>query len=349
MSSIGSVVGLSAAITVFSVANLPAQSRAGTTAAPFLTLGTGARSQGVGQAYTALASGGDALFWNPASGARPYMGEHRSSAFFTHYNWFADIDYNAAGVVVPVTRSGIIGLSIASVDYGRMDVRTVDLPEGNGETFTSSDYSFGLTYAQPLTSSFYFGGTAKYVRQHIQDMHAQTMAFDFGFYLETQYFRGLRIAASIQNFGGKLQMDGVNSVVFVDVDEDNSGSNSNIPARLEMNSWDLPLSFRFGLAFPVYQSDNVELLGLADANQTNDQNLNGDVGGQLNYTTKTFSLSLRAGYKDLFLDEEDVDSNFSYGGGLDVKIDRIRLGFDYAYVPFDLLGDTNMFDVRISY
>ncbi|HEX9658843.1 MAG TPA: hypothetical protein VGA18_01025 [Rhodothermales bacterium] len=91
------------------------------------------------------------------------------------------------------------------------------------------------------------------------------------------------------------------------------------------------------------------MLGLADANQTNDQNLNGDVGGQLNYTTKTFSLSLRAGYKDLFLDEEDVDSNFSYGGGLDVKIDRIRLGFDYAYVPFDLLGDTNMFDVRISY
>ncbi|HEX9658842.1 MAG TPA: PorV/PorQ family protein [Rhodothermales bacterium] len=236
MSSIRSVVGLSAAITVLSVANLAAQSRAGTTAAPFLTLGTGARSQGVGHAYTALASGGDALFWNPASGARQYMGEHRSSAFFTHYSWFADIDYNAAGVVVPVTRSGIIGLSIASVDYGRMDVRTIDLPEGNGETFTSSDYSFGLTYAQPLTSSFYFGGTAKYVRQQIQDMHAQTMAFDFGFYLETPYFRGLRIAASIQNFGGKLQMEGVNSVVFVDVDEDNSGSNSNIPARLEMNS-----------------------------------------------------------------------------------------------------------------
>jgi len=75
----------------------------------------------------------------------------------------------------------------------------------------------------------------------------------------------------------------------------------------------------------------------------------GDVGGQLKYATKTFNLSARAGYKDLFLDDDDVDSNLSYGAGLDVRIDRIRLGFDYAYVPFDLLGDTNMFDVRISY
>ncbi len=327
--------------------DLQAQSRAGTTAAPFLTLGTGARSQGTGQAYTALASGGDALFWNPASSARPYLGQHRSNAFFTHYNWIADIDYNAAGVVVPINSSGVVGLSIASVDYGRMDVRTVDFPEGNGETFSSSDYSLGLTYAQPLTSSFYFGGTAKYVRQDIQDMHAQTVAFDFGFYLETQYFRGLKIAASIQNFGGKLQMSGVNSVVFVDIDEDNAGSNSNIPARLEMEKWDLPLSFRFGLAFPVYQSANMEFLALADANQTNDQNLNGDFGGQFSYMTKTFVLSFRGGYKDLFLDQDNVDSNLSYGAGLDVRLDRIRVGFDYAYVPFDLLGDTNMFDVRV--
>lgn len=349
MSSLRRVVLLTATATVLLAADLTAQSRAGTTAAPFLTLGTGARSQGLGHAYTALASGGDALFWNPASSARPYLGEHRGSAFFTHYNWVAEIDYNAAGVVVPITRSGVVGLSIASVDYGRMDVRTVDFPEGNGETFSSSDYSFGLTYAQPLTSSFYFGGTAKFVRQDIQDMNAQTLAFDFGFYLETQYFKGLRIAASIQNFGGKMQMDGVNSVVFVDVDEDNSGSNSNIPARIQMDRWDLPLSFRFGMAFPVYQSGNIEVLGLADANQTNDQNLNGDVGGQFSYTTKTFVLSFRGGYKDLFLDEDDVDSNLSYGAGLDVRIDRIRLGFDYAYVPFDLLGDTNMFDVRISF
>lgn len=349
MSTVKTFVWLAAIAACLPTPELAGQSRAGTTAAPFLTLGTGARSQGLGHAYTALAVGGDALFWNPAGSARPHLGEHRANAFFTHYNWLADIDYNAAGVVVPINRSGVVGLSIASVDYGRMDVRTVDFPEGNGETFESSDYSFGLTYAQPLTPSFYFGGTAKYVRQDIQDMHAQALAFDFGFYLETAYFRGLKIAASIQNFGGKMQMDGVNSVVFVDIDEDNSGSNRNIPSRIEMDRWDLPLSFRFGLAFPLYQSENIELLGLADANQTNDQNLNGDMGGQFTYTTKTFNLSFRAGYKDLFLDEEDVDSNFSYGAGLDVRIDRIRLGFDYAYVPFELLGDTNMFDVRISY
>lgn len=39
-----------------------AQSRVGTTAAPFLILGTGARGSALGHAYTAVATGGDACF-----------------------------------------------------------------------------------------------------------------------------------------------------------------------------------------------------------------------------------------------------------------------------------------------
>ena len=51
---------------------LPAlgQSRAGTTAATFLTIGTGARGSSLGHAYTAIASGPDALFWNPGGASR---------------------------------------------------------------------------------------------------------------------------------------------------------------------------------------------------------------------------------------------------------------------------------------
>ncbi len=323
-----------------------AQSRAGTTAAPFLTLGTGARGQAVGHAYTAIATGGDALFWNPAGAARPYLGMHRANAFFTHYEWVADIDYNAAGVVIPVL-SGAVGLSIASVDYGRMDVRTVALPEGTGETFAASDLSLGLTYAQPLTPSFYFGGTVKYVNQSIRDMSASAVAFDFGFVLETEYFNGLKLAASIMNFGGKMEMNGVNSQVFVDIDERNRGNNPDIPARVEMDAWDLPLAFKFGLALPLVQMGNVELLALGDVNQSNDNDLNSDVGGIFRYGNRTFTFEARAGYKDLFLD--NVDSHFAAGAGLDVRVSRVRLGFDFAYMPFDLLGNTQMVDFRVYY
>ncbi len=323
-----------------------AQSRTGTTAATFLTLGTGAKGQSLGHAYTALARGGDALFWNPAGAAIPYEGS-RGSVVLSHHEWLADINYNAAGVVVPVMGSAVVGLSVASLDYGDMDVRTVTFPEGTGETFSSSDLSLGLTYAQPLTPSFYFGGSVKYIRQQIRDMSANAVAFDFGFVLQTQYFRGVQLAASIQNFGGKMQMGGVNGQVFVDIDDGNSGNNPNIPARIEMDSWDLPLFFKFGIAVPVYEANGLRLMAVADANQSNDNNLNGDVGGEMHYGNRTFNLSLRAGYKDLALD--NVDSHFTFGGGLDLRVTGVRFGFDYAYTPFELLGDTQMIDFRVYF
>ncbi|MXW84072.1 MAG: PorV/PorQ family protein [Rhodothermaceae bacterium] len=324
-----------------------AQSRSGTTAAAFLTIGTGARGQSLGHAYTALATGADALFWNPAGAARTY-GDHSSgSVFLSHSRWFADITYNAAATVIPVSGDRVLGLSVAAVNYGTMIVRTVAFPEGTGETFRANDFSLGLSYAQPLTESFYFGGTAKYVRQQIRDMHASTVGFDVGFVLQSGYLGGLVLAASIQNFGGKMQMTGINSVVFVDIDETTSGNNPDIPARIEMDAWDLPLSFKFGMAMPVVQVGMVELTALADIQQSNDNSLNSDVGAQLRVYNRTFNFDLRGGYKDLFLD--NVDSHATFGAGLDVRAFGLRIGFDYAYTPFDLLGQTQVVDFRMYF
>ncbi len=324
-----------------------AQSRVGTTAAPFLTLGAGAKGQSLGHAYTTLAVGADAIFWNSAGAARNYQGRNNGSAFFTHHEWLADINYNAAAVVVPAIGSGVVGLSLASVDYGDMDVRTVARPNGTGETFSASDLSIGLTYAQPLTHQFYFGGTVKYIRQSIRDMSASGAAFDLGFVLETTYLTGLTLAASIQNFGGKLQMSGVNGQIFVDIDESNSGNNPNVPASINLDNWDMPLSFKFGMSLPVVTTSRMQLLVMGDANQSNDNNLNSDVGAQLHFGNGTFNLDLRAGYKDLFLD--NVDSHLTFGAGIDVRIGGPRFGFDYAYTPFELLGKTQMVDFRIYF
>ena len=339
---------LFAVLALLAPSSVLGQARVGTTAATFLTVGTGARGSALGHAYTASVQGPDALFWNPGAASMPYLGDYRGGAFFTHHNWFADISYNAAGVVVPVTGSGVIGLSMASVDYGRMDVRTVSEPEGTGETFTATDISIGLTWSQPLTNSFYFGGTVNYVRQAIRDMSAQTAALDFGFVLVTQYLNGMKIAASIRNFGGKLKMSGVNAEFQTDIDPAVSGSSESIPAELKMGGWNLPLQFRFGISLPAVKTENIEILLLADANQTNDNDLNGDFGGQLRYQTNSVTFDARVGYKDLFLDD-GVTSHISYGAGVEVRILAVRFGFDYAYVPHDYLDSTQMLDFRLFF
>ena len=324
------------------------QSRVSTSAAQFLTVGTGARGSAVGHAYTAIATGADALYWNPAGAARIEDARNRGSVFFSHNRWLLGIDYNAFGLVIPVSGSGVMGLSLAQVDYGRMDRRTVDLPEGTGETFGAADIVLGLTYAQPLTDLFYIGGTAKYVRQSIYDMAASTMAFDVGFILNSNYFNGLKLAASITNFGGKMRMDGINGRIFTDIDPQNSGSNESLPARLETGRWDLPLSFKFGLALPVVQTNGARLELLSDAHQTNDNNLNADLGARLQIDVQALSLDLRTGYKDLALGG-DVTTHMTYGAGISVDAMGLRFAIDYAYVPSEFFEAVQIADLRLNF
>jgi len=325
-----------------------AQSRVGSSVASFLTIGTGARGSALGHAYTATTSGADALSWNPAGAARTGGVSQRGSVFFSHANWLADINYNAFGFVVPVTGSGVAGISLVQMDYGRMAVRTVDAPEGTGESFGATDLAIGLTYAQPLTDRFFIGGSGKFIQQRIYDMSASTFAFDIGFVLQSDYFGGLRLAASIMNFGGLMQMSGVNNRVFVDIDETYSGSNVAIPAQIETGRWNLPLSFKFGAALPVVQRQGVRLELLADANQTNDNNLNVDMGSEATVEMNGVAVSLRGGYKDAGLGDQ-VLSHWTFGGGLQFEVSGIRFGTDYAYVPFDALGNVSMLDFRIGF
>lgn len=325
-----------------------AQSRVSTSAAQFLTIGTGARGSALGHAYTAIATGADALYWNPAGAARIEDVRNRGSVFFSHNRWLLDIDYNAFGLVVPVTSSGVVGLSLAQVDYGRMDRRTVDLPEGTGETFGAADLVVGATYAQPLTDLFYIGGSLKYIRQSIYDMSASTMAVDVGFVLASNYLNGLKLAASISNFGGKMQMDGINTRIFTDIDAQNSGSNENLAARLETGGWDLPLSFKFGIALPVVQTRNARLDLLSDAHQTNDNNLNADLGARLRFDVSSLNLDLRTGYKDLALGS-DITTHMTYGAGISVDAVGLRFAIDYAYVPSEFFEAVQIADLRLSF
>ncbi|MBE79750.1 MAG: hypothetical protein CL670_11390 [Balneola sp.] len=329
--------------------SLHAQSRVGTTAAPFLTLGVGAKGSALGHANTVITSGAEGLFWNPATIALKNEGGTYSSGYLSYNQLFVDVSAYASGLVFNISEGKSFGIGLNYLDYGRMDIRTVELQEGTGASFGAHDLSIGLSYAQNLTESFYFGGTAKLIQQKIYDMSAETFAFDFGFTLLTDYLNGMKLGATISNFGGSMQMGGINAEYLIDVDETSEGNNESVPGRIFMDEWDLPLSFRFGVALPVIKQDNLELLLLTDAQQTNDNDLNLDTGSQLSYITNTIKFHARAGYKDLLLGDQ-VDSHFTYGAGFTLKTaSGVALGFDFAQVPFEYLGNTTLIDIKLYF
>lgn len=333
-------------IALIGLPTLSAQSKVGTTVAPFLTLGTGARGSALGHAYTSSARGADALFWNVSGIAIVEDRTPQSSVFFTNYQWVADIQYNAAAVKVPIGY-GYLGAHIATVDYGRMEVRTIDMPYGTGERFGANDLVAGLSYAQALTNRFYVGGTIKYISQSIWDMRASTAAIDIGFTLVTPYLNGLVLAASMQNFGGQMTLDGVNTRIFIDPDLEADGNNDRVPADYALDSWNLPLSFKFGITAPVIKTDRLGWELMAESHQTNDQYLNADFGTQLRLSTKATNLYVRTGYRDLGV--IDVDGHISYGIGLDTYMNGFRVGFDAAVLPFNNLGSSTMVDLRLHF
>lgn len=340
---------LTLVLLFISSVNVNAQSRVGTTAAPFLTLGVGAKASALGHANTVNSSGAEGLFWNPSSIALKNDGGSFSSGYLSYNQLFVDVNAYASGLVFQIKEGKSFGIGINYIDYGRMDIRTVEQQEGTGATFGAHDLSIGVTYSQNLTESFYFGGTAKLVQQKIYDMSASTFAFDFGFTLLTDYLNGMQLGASISNFGGSMKMGGINAEYLIDVDEGSEGNNEAVPGRIFMDEWDLPLSFRFGVALPVIKYEDMQLLLLTDAQQTNDNDLNVDTGSEFSYLTKTVKFHVRAGYKDLFLGSQ-VDSHFTYGAGFTLKTQNgLSIGVDFAQVPFEYLGNTTLVDLKLFF
>ena len=150
--------------------------RVGTTAVDFLSIGFGPAGISMGDAYVAVTNDLSSAYWNPAGLAHMQQNE----AMFVHQPWLVDINTNFIGVGVPLPSIGTIALSVIAVDYGEMDVTTMDFQEGTGEKFDSNDFAFILSYARSLTNWFAVGISVKYIASTIWHSTASAIAADLG-------------------------------------------------------------------------------------------------------------------------------------------------------------------------
>jgi len=315
-------------------------SKVGITAAPFLTIGVGSRALSMGGAFVATANDASALYWNPG-GLAPLR---RTELLFVHTRWIADTNFDFAGAVLPLGDAGALGLSMTSLTTGDMTVRTIERPEGTGELFSASDLAIALSYSRSLTDRFSIGVNVKYINQRIWHESASGFAIDLGTLFVTS-FHGLRIGATLSNFGTDMRMEGKDLLVFYDVDPTISGNNDRIPSKIETQSWSLPLNFQFGLAMEIVRSERHRLTVAADALHPSDNTESVNLGGEYALQEKIF---LRGGYRDLFL--RDGEQTFAIGGGLAMRfLGNVRWKFDYAYADFGRLENEQRFSVAVEF
>lgn len=315
--------------------------KSGTTAAEFLQIGIGARATAMGEAFTATVDDVTAIYWNPSGLAR--IGQLTFAAEYAQ--WLAGIDFNFFALAVP-TNFGTFGVGITAMRSPEMEVTTVAAQDGTGETFTTASYAFALSYGRALTDRFSLGGSMKVVNERIWNSSATGVAFDVGTMFVTP-FRGIRLGASIANFGTKMQMTGDDLLAIIDIDPNNNGNNESNRALLRTDQFDMPLTMRIGLAGEVFQSETSRLTLAVEALNPNNSQQYVNVGAELGLLGDL--VMLRGGYKELLMDADKSTETFSLGGGLRYRFSPIYFAFDYAYEAQEFLDGVNRFSLALQF
>lgn len=315
-------------------------SKVAMSAAPFLEIGVGARAIGMGGAFTGTANDASGLYWNPAG----LIALKRPEIILVHTNWLADLQFEFVGIVLPIGRSGSLGMSVTSLHMDDMKVTSIDYPQGTGEFFSANDLALGLCYSMSLTDRFSIGFTAKYIRQQIWKESAQGFAIDLGTLFVTD-FHGMRIGAVLTNFGADMRMAGDDLLIYHDLDPNKMGNNERTFAELKTDSWPLPLTFQVGLSLDVLNKNWNRFTLAMDAIHPSDNSESIHLGAEYGFHDWFF---IRGGYRDLFL--SDGEGGVTLGGGVHARfLGNFQVKMDYAFTDFGRLENVQRFSVGIIF
>ena len=313
----------------------------GTSAATFLEIGVGARASALGGSYAAIANDASALYWNPAG----IVWADQFQVEVMHNEWLVETSYDFVGAVIPMpSLNSAIGFSYISLGMADQPVRTVERPEGTGETYDAQDYAIGLTYALALTDRFSFGLTGKYISQRIWNESGSAFALDLGIFYNTQ-LDGLRLGFSMSNFGTEIQLTGRDLNTTVDPDEDVENFDR-VPSTYNTDSYTLPLLFRVGISYEKDWGDIGSTVMTVDLNHPSNAPESINLGFEYGVLNMFF---LRAGYENLF--EDDAINGLTLGAGIDYYNNSANFGvrFDYAWSDWGILDNAQRFSVGLVF
>lgn len=315
--------------------NLVAQSKTGTTIGQFLLIEPSARYTGMGNAGVASYDEIAAAYYNPGA-----IGRLRGYGLqFTHSLWLADITYDYVAASIQMGSIGNMFLTATTLNSGEIDVRTVEQPLGTGERYSVSNFALGLGYGRQLTDRFSMGVTINYVQETIWHSSLSTVAISVGT-LYNLTTNGVRLGASISNFGMPARYSGRDLRIIYDKDPDKYGDNSSLPGEIYTESFPLPVLFRVGISVPVEFSPNNRLQLAINAFHPNDNTESMSFGAEW---TIFKAFALRAGYQNLFLKDSEV--GLTLGAGLQLDVAGHFFQFDYAWADHGRLENTQRFTV----
>lgn len=296
---------------------------AGTSASAFMKLGTGApEAQALGNAFTALSHGTQALFWNPAGAATATTREFQVS----HLQWFKGVGDSALAYIQPLGKTNL-GVTLRYLRLSDLDVRG---ETGIHENYTGQviqDYVATVSLARNFFGFLDLGATAKYINENNFNVKHINPAFDVG---------------------GRLRF-GRNDTVVLGFMGQNIGNTDEVPTALRggaaLNTKYFTIAgegvkyvddnFRYGLGLAIHIPEELVEVATFDIRigYYNRENTGyaeeGDIADKIGLTD-TSKITLGFGFYS--------SEVMGYG-----------LGIDYAMLPSGALGTAHQLSVRVQF
>lgn len=278
----------------------------GTSGSEFLLFDLGARGIALGGAYTAVTDDATSLYWNPAGLAKV----PRASASFMYTRFVEEISYQSVHAAARLTDVGVLAAGARYRDIGKVD--HTDLAGNPRGTFRPRDYVAELGWGRSVLDlsdsdiEVAMGVTGKWIHSDYL-LHADGYGGDVG--VQSRFY-GRRYAYDLafvaQNLGVGQKFDQVRDT---------------LPTRLRLGAAVRPIR-------PLLVS--AEMIAPAANNPY------GAFGVEYAWEpARRLKAAGRAGFNSLTLDDLGAQTSFTAGMGLSLS----DLSFDYAFVPFGILGD----------
>lgn len=304
------------------------------------------RSSGLAGANTASAMGIESVHLNVAGLALT----RKTEVIFSRTNWLkgSEININTLGAALRVGESSVLGMGVMAMNFGDLEITTVNLPEGGSGTFSPQFLSPFVSFSREFSNSINGGISLKGISESISNVSAKGIAFDMGVRYITGQKQNIKFGIALRNLGPKMKFagDGM-SVKVYDV---NTGSDFTLEQRTE--GFELPAFLSIGAAYDLYfnpQTDSATKEIKADHKLTfcGDFQANSFGKDQIKFGLEYSFMSyfvLRGGYNYEELEEGETKTNVFTGptAGLSIQMpmgaNKSIIGLDYSYqstFPFD--------------
>ena len=328
--------------------------RIGTAGAQELLIPIGSAGSALNGSNQALATGIDAIFWNPAGLDRS---NYQSEVMFSRMNYIAGLDLTYIAAAVKFPGIGTLAFSLKNLDFGDIILTTEENTDGTGETYSPTYITAGLTFSRVMTDRIAFGATAKIVSESILRQSAKGLALDVG----VQYSSGpggYRLGVVLKNLGPSMKFDGP------DLEEKHQPPGTEPgtiaePRRIVLSSFELPSTLELGLGYEFLLGEQNTLTLSSDFVNNNFSLDEFKFGAEYSLNDIIF---LRGGYNIGYnSDAEGDQSSFTnssedYLWGLSIGVGLLYdltpdmgLSIDYAYQSAKIFDNRQWFTVTLSF